>query len=122
MFDPYGDVYGCYDEAGYTNKRIGVVTNEGLLDFVDNRYNTCQSRNVASHEPCRSCSVALTCGGGCPLQAEIANGTIFSNHCDSHKELVAKSIIAFVEEKTEECELKVLDSNTFTKEEMTPFL
>ena len=68
-----------------TNKRIGVVTDEGLVDFVDNRYGTYQSRNVASHEPCRSCSVALTCGGGCPLQAEIANGTIFSNHCDSHK-------------------------------------
>ncbi len=122
LFDPYGDVYGCYEEAGYTNKRIGYVTNEGLVDFVDNRYDTYQSRNVASHEPCRSCSVALTCGGGCPLQAEIANGTIFSNHCDSHKELVAKSIISFVEKKTNERELKVLDSNIFTKEEMTPFL
>ncbi len=122
LFDPYGDIYGCYEEAGYTNKRIGYVTNEGLVDFVDNRYDTYQSRNVASHEPCRSCSVALTCGGGCPLQAEIANGTIFSNHCDSHKELVAKSIISFVEKKTNERELKVLDSNIFTKEEMTPFL
>jgi len=98
------------------------VTNEGLVDFVDNRYNMYQSRNVASHEPCRSCSVALTCGGGCPLQAEIANGTIFSNHCDSHKELVAKSIIAFVEQKTNEREVKFLDSNLFTKEEMTPLL
>ena len=115
-------MYGCYEEAGYTNKRIGVVTNEGLVDFVDNRYDTYQSRNVASHEPCRSCSVALTCGGGCPLQAEIANGTIFSNHCDSHKELVAKSIIAFVEKKTVEREVKVLDSNRLTKEEMTPLL
>lgn len=122
LFDPYGDVYGCYEEAGYTNKRIGVVTNEGLVDFVDNRYDTYQSRNVASHEPCRSCSVALTCGGGCPLQAEIANGTIFSNHCDSQKELVAKSIIAFVEKKTNERELQGIDSNLFTKEEMTPLL
>lgn len=122
LFDLYGDVYGCYEEAGYTNKRIGVVTNEGLVDFVDNRYDTYQSRNVASHEPCRSCSVALTCGGGCPLQAEIANGTIFSNHCDSHKELVAKSIIAFVEKKTNEREVKCLDSNRLTKEEMTPLL
>jgi uncharacterized protein len=122
LFDPYGDVYGCYEEAGYKNKRIGFVTSEGLVDFVDNRYETYQSRNVASHEPCRSCSVALTCGGGCPLQAEIANGTIFSNHCDSHKELVAKSIISFVEKKTDERELQVLDSNTFTKEEMTPLL
>ena len=71
---------------------------------------------------CRSCSVALTCGGGCPLQAEIANGTIFSNHCDSHKELVAKSIIAFVEKKTDEREVKGIDSNILTKEEITPFL
>ena len=122
LFDPYGDVYGCYEEAGYKNKRIGYVTNEGLVDFVDNRYETYQSRNVASHEPCRSCSVALTCGGGCPLQAEIANGTIFSNHCDSHKELVAKSIISFVEKKTDERELKGIDSNRLTTEEMTPFL
>ncbi|MDT7042855.1 SPASM domain-containing protein [Candidatus Nitronereus thalassa] len=98
------------------------MTNEGLVDFIDNRYEAYQSRNVAGHEPCRSCSVVLPCGGGCPLQAEIANGTIYSNHCDSHKELVARSIIAFVEKKTDERELHTLDSNRLTKEEMTPFL
>ena len=37
-------LYGCYEEAGYTNKQIGVVTNEGLVDFVDNRYETYQSK------------------------------------------------------------------------------
>lgn len=92
LLDHLRDVYGCYDEAGYTNRRIGRVNDDGHVQFND-LYQKYQSRTVVSHEPCRSCSIGLTCGGGCPTLAQVENGTIFSSYCDSQKELVASSVL-----------------------------
>lgn len=91
IIDLLGDVYGCYDEAGYREKRIGNIDAEGRFR-LDQRYHVYQSRTLLSQQPCRKCSIGLTCGGGCPVLAETANGSIFSSYCDSQKELVATAV------------------------------
>ncbi|MFO1490248.1 MAG: 4Fe-4S cluster-binding domain-containing protein [Kiritimatiellia bacterium] len=53
IFDQLGDVYGCYDEAGYRSLRIGEVDSDGVAQLND-RYKINQTRTLISHEPCRS--------------------------------------------------------------------
>ena len=91
IFDGLRDVYGCYDEAGYPRRAIGKVGEDSSVTFTP-LYQTYLGRSLAEYEPCNSCSVGLTCGGGCPVQAMTANGTIFSSFCDSHKELLATAV------------------------------
>ena len=90
--DPAGDVYGCYKEAGDPDRRVGTITARGRL-VMNERHALYRRRTVSSFEPCRSCSIALFCGGGCARRAEDEHGTIFAEHCDSRKELVGRAIV-----------------------------
>ncbi|MBI4237625.1 MAG: radical SAM protein [Deltaproteobacteria bacterium] len=103
LLDHRGDIYSCYEEAGNRHLRVGTFDGAGTVAMAD-RYATYQSRHVGKYEPCARCSVALTCGGGCAAAARGTNwttGTIFTNHCDAHRELVAMSIQRIFEQRVE---------------------
>jgi len=42
-----------------------------------------RERSIASNPVCSRCPYAFYCGGGCALLAEMKNGTLDSNFCDS---------------------------------------
>lgn len=100
LIDHLYEIYGCYEEAGKRHLKIGEFDDNGRVSFNE-RYRICQRRHVGSYEPCSKCSVALTCGGGCPIAARGTDTSavgIFKAYCDSHRELVAKSMQGLFQE------------------------
>jgi uncharacterized protein len=81
LFDPFGDIYACWEKTGDSSIRIGHILEDGTPKF--NAVNTeWRSRTVASNPVCRRCRFALYCGGGCAASAVRKNGEFLSNYCD----------------------------------------
>lgn len=122
LIDHRRDIYGCYEEAGNRRLIVGSFDEEGKVS-LNNRYEMYQSRNVGMYEPCSKCPVALTCGGGCAIAARGSNwnsGTIFTNYCDSHKELVAMAVQKLFQRKVEGLKTAVREEESWITEQ--PYL
>ena len=82
IFDPFGDVYACWDRTGDSRIRVGKLLDDGGLDMDEAVRKMWRARTVASNPICRKCRYAMHCGGGCAVAAESKGGNFFSNHCD----------------------------------------
>lgn len=82
LFDPFGEIYTCWEVTGDTRVSIGRVEADGGVTFRSDRLQTWHSRTVASNPVCRRCRYALHCGGGCAILALAKNGSLHANHCD----------------------------------------
>jgi uncharacterized protein len=83
VFDPFGDIYACWERTGDKNLRVGWIDESGTAQFVADRLEGWRSRNVTSNETCAQCRYAMYCGGGCAVLAEDVHGTMFGNYCDA---------------------------------------
>lgn len=93
IVDPLGDIYACYEEAGHRDRRIGALDN-GKVRFCRLR-DTYSRRHLLRLPECVRCPAALFCGGGCPNQARIQNGSIFKSSCHQNREFIAQTLKAF---------------------------
>jgi uncharacterized protein len=82
VFDPFGDIYACWERMGDPRIRVGFVDSTGQVVLESAMLQTWRTRTVASNPVCERCPYALHCGGGCAIHAEAANGSMFSNYCD----------------------------------------
>lgn len=82
IFDPFGDIYACWERTGDSDVRVGHVTPEGDVELRDDQMHAWRDRTVASNPVCRRCRFALHCGGGCAILALGQNGQFNSNYCD----------------------------------------
>lgn len=82
IFDPFGDVYACWERTGDPDVRIGRVLPEGEVELKEDQSALWRSRTVASNPTCRRCRYALHCGGGCAVLALSGTGKFHSNYCD----------------------------------------
>jgi len=82
IFDPFGDIYSCWERTGDRDVRVGSVTPEGDVEFRFDQRAVWHGRTVASNPVCRRCRFALHCGGGCAILALDKNGAFNSNYCD----------------------------------------
>lgn len=97
VLDPFGDLYACFEEAGYPEHRIGRVSREGVEFFpLRERYKT---RSIANMEECMRCSVALSCGGQCGAQCRAKTGDIFKPHCSDIKKVILSGLKLAYEKK-----------------------
>jgi uncharacterized protein len=78
VFDPFGDVYPCQSMLGWKEERIGVYIPE--LSFNDN-YDKWRNRTIFKMEKCRSCSLALICGGECPYNSLLREKDLYKPVC-----------------------------------------
>lgn len=93
IVDPLGDIFGCYEEAGHRERRIGSFR-KGKLEYRPLKASYAR-RNLLHLPECLSCSAALFCGGGCPSEARLQKGTIFTSYCHQNKEFIAQTLKAF---------------------------
>jgi uncharacterized protein len=93
IVDPFGDIYHCYEEAGRKTRRIGSFS-QGELKFFRLR-DSYARRQLLNLPECIRCSFALFCGGGCPNEARIQNGSIFKSYCHQNKQFIAETLKAF---------------------------
>lgn len=78
-FDYTGTIYSCTATVGKRGEELGtfypVVTKKEdvILDW--------QERDITTIDKCRSCEVALACGGGCASVAKNQNGSVHTPDC-----------------------------------------
>jgi uncharacterized protein len=82
IFDPFGDIYSCWERTGDPKIRTGRVLPGGEVELDERQLAVWRGRTVASNPVCRRCRYALHCGGGCAVLALGRNGTYDSNYCD----------------------------------------
>lgn len=90
VVDAFGDLYACFEEAGYPEFRVGHVSDEGVEFFpLHEKYKT---RHIANMEECVKCSVALACGGQCGVKSRAKTGDLFKPYCGEIKKVILESI------------------------------
>jgi uncharacterized protein len=82
IFDPFGDIYACWERMGDPQIRIGRIGSDNKFAYETPMFQRWRSRTVATNPTCESCAYSLQCGGGCAVLAEETNGEYFSNFCD----------------------------------------
>lgn len=90
VVDPFGDIYGCFEEAGYPQYRVGHLSESGVEFFP--LHETYKTRHIANLEECAKCSVALACGGQCGVKSRTKTGDLFKPACDDTKRVIIESI------------------------------
>ena len=93
VLDSLGDIYQCYEEAGHRKRRIGTISRGNVKLFSSKkRYTRRQLKNLPE---CMRCSMALFCGGGCPILARNSQGSMFKPYCHQNKEFIRQTLKAF---------------------------
>ena len=93
IIDALGDIYECYEEVGDRKRRIATFSNGKLKYFSLKK--TYFKRNILNIPECLKCSLALFCGGGCPVRARAQTGSIFKPYCLQNKEFIAETLKAY---------------------------
>ncbi|MDD3078880.1 MAG: radical SAM protein [Paludibacter sp.] len=86
-FDYTGTIYSCTATVGKKGEELGtfypkVTKNENIIEEW-------QSRDITTIEKCKTCDVALACGGGCASVAKNKNGHVNTPDCRPIKELLS---------------------------------
>ncbi|OGR41275.1 MAG: hypothetical protein A2X35_07745 [Elusimicrobia bacterium GWA2_61_42] len=90
VLDPFGDLYACFEEAGYPEFRVGHVSESGVKFFP--LHETYKTRHIANMDECLKCSVALACGGQCGVRCRAKTGDLFKPHCSDMKRVILDGI------------------------------
>jgi uncharacterized protein len=80
LFDPFGDIYPCWEVIGHPEHRIGRY-GPGFLDLDAQAARRWHHRSVVQIAACRSCPYLFFCGGGCEAFAYRATGRLDQPHC-----------------------------------------
>lgn len=99
VIDPFGDMYACFEEAGYPEFRVGRISSAGVEFFP--LHQAYKRRHVANMDECSRCSVALSCGGQCGVKCRAKNGDIFVPHCLDMKRVILEGVkLAYQKKQT----------------------
>ena len=93
-FDFTGTIYSCTATVGKKGEELGtfypvVTKNEEAISQW-------QDRDITTIEKCKTCEVALVCGGGCASVAKNKNGSTNAPDCRPIKELLSLGAAAYL--------------------------
>ncbi|MFC9587868.1 radical SAM protein [Streptomyces yangpuensis] len=91
MFDPRGDLYGCWDEVGLMDRRIGGYRG-GVMDLDEQVARSWLSRFPGAIEQCSRCPYALIHTSGCANTARTDTGSIFAAACEGFQTYFPRSL------------------------------
>lgn len=80
-FDPYGDVYACWDAAGLSHLAVGKFYPE--IELFPEKLDLWRSRSSIEIGDCIGCASSPHCGGGCQFLTLEHNDTFSAASCDS---------------------------------------
>jgi uncharacterized protein len=108
LFDPFGDIYPCWEVIGHPAHRIGIY-GPGLLEFDTGALKQWHHRSVVQISACQSCPYLFFCGGGCEAFAYKTTGSLDQPHCfDFPRHFQKAALLAYGEWK-----LHQTDKSTF---------
>lgn len=86
-FDYTGTIYSCTATVGKKGEELGTFYPE--ITHKQAEIEEWQNRDITTVEKCKSCDVALACGGGCASVAKNKHGHVNSPDCRPIKELLS---------------------------------
>jgi uncharacterized protein len=117
VFDPFGDVYGCWETVGDAKQRIGRYFPELRIgnDFMQ----SWSKINITNLRKCQECKYALFCAGGCIYR--IYDSSISDSFCEDFQICFAKSVVSacgeFLQEKSQTLNNRSIDRREVVKGE-----
>lgn len=78
IFDPYGDIYNCWETVGKERHIIGHYADGITWEEELKRWH---ERNIATAPRCSGCKYAFLCGGGCLAKVLRAHGDLSKSYC-----------------------------------------
>ena len=93
-FDFSGSIYSCTATVGKKGEELGTFY--PVVSKNDDAISQWQDRDITTIEKCKTCDVALVCGGGCASVAKNKNGNTNSPDCRPIKELLSLGAKAYL--------------------------
>ena len=93
-FDFTGTIYSCTATVGKKGEELGTFY--PVVSKNDDAISQWQDRDITTIEKCKTCDVALVCGGGCASVAKNKNGNTNSPDCRPIKELLSLGAKAYL--------------------------
>ncbi len=90
VVDALGDVYECIDDAGHTDRRVGVLSG-GAVRYLEGGESR-RRLHISDKPDCLKCSVALYCGGGCTNRLKAQNDSRPDAFCLQVKDFIALTL------------------------------
>jgi uncharacterized protein len=81
IFDPYGDLYACWEVVGMGEYKIGTYRHQLELNRIE--LDKWRTRNITTVLSCSRCQYALFCGGGCEASLLFAGREPNTPSCNS---------------------------------------
>ena len=78
LFDCFGDLYSCWQEAGNKDYKVGTYHPKYELNKY---YDQWVNRTTLNIPECKNCVLKYVCGGECGFSARKKNNTLFSPGC-----------------------------------------
>ena len=96
IFDPFGDIYSCWDVVGQREQRVGYYIPNFTLEkeLADKWFNS----RISEHK-CANCKYVFFCGGGCLANAMRLTGKLQSGKCNDFPRLFKYVIQQLYNEK-----------------------
>ncbi len=117
VFDPFGDVYGCWETVGDTKQRIGRYFPELKIgnDFME----SWSKINIPNLPKCQKCKYALFCAGGCAYRTY--SNSASDSFCEDFQICFANSVASacreFLQEKSQTLSNSTIDRREVIKDE-----
>ena len=80
IFDPYGDLYTCWEVVGMERYKVGTYGEKVVMDKEE--LDNWRGRNISTVPACSKCKYAFFCGGGCEAHALLEGRGPRSPYCD----------------------------------------
>jgi uncharacterized protein len=80
IFDPFGDIYSCWDDVGKIKKVIGHY-GHGSVSWTEMK-KLWHNQNISVSSDCMQCKYAFLCRGGCIAQRENRTGKFGPGFCN----------------------------------------
>jgi uncharacterized protein len=86
-FDYTGTIYSCTATVGKHGEELGTFY--PTVSLREELVAEWQERDITTIDACKTCNLALACGGGCGSVAKNKNGTVFAPDCRPIAELLS---------------------------------
>lgn len=86
-FDYTGTIYSCTATVGKQGEELGTFFPS--VSLREDLVAEWQDRDITTIEACKTCNLALACGGGCGSVAKNKNGSVSSPDCRPVNELLS---------------------------------
>lgn len=97
IFDPLGDVYSCWEDAGDSRYRTGTYDADGIR-FIDSVANEWLARFPGAIAECSICPYGLIHVSGCASEARRDTGGLFAPSCQSFQDYFPMTLARVYEE------------------------